>query len=75
MQEFFEPLKELIEEIEQYLASHPLAGYFIFKIFDLILAKTIPHIKRKANNAWNYLWYYIYKLEFYIKYCVVPKIM
>lgn len=75
MQEFFEYLIELIEDFEQYLASHPLAGYFIFKIFDLTLTKIVPHIKRKAKRMWDYLWYYIYKLEFYIKYCVVPKIM
>ena len=75
MQEFFETLKELIEEIEQYLASHLLAGYVIFKIFDLTLAKMTPHIKRKAKCMWDYLWHYIYKLEFFIKYCVVYKIM
>ena len=48
MQDF---IKELIEDSEQYLASHPIAAYFIFKAFDI----AIPHLLKQCKVLLKHL--------------------
>lgn len=63
----FDALKELIEDIEQYLASHPLAGYFAFKILDITGTRLWKSTKRLSVKVWKQLLIYIKQFKTYLK--------
>lgn len=64
MQDFF---KELFEDIEQYLAAHPIVAYFLFKILDTVIPYLLKQCKVLLKHLFEEIKYLKSKIDTLLK--------